>query len=159
MTAEPQAYGLGFCRGGTRLGALRVFAPLRPSVIWCAFALVVAPELSGCAKHERERSVPSAGPVLAASLEPPPRLLYLPDAAAPAGETTVPVMPRQVAGAFCPPDMVTVRSMFCIDRYEASLVDGESRRPLSPYYHPTPEATRREYERWQHLRIDLLSLF
>jgi sulfatase modifying factor 1 len=50
--------------------------------------------------------------------------------------------------------MVYIHSAFCIDRYEASLVDGATGRPLSPYYHPTPEATRREYERWQRLRLE-----
>src|SRR6185436_6941720 len=63
-----------------------------------------------------------------------------------------PIAPRFVPGSRCPPEMVLVKDTFCIDRYEVTLVDAESGRALSPYYHPTPDVTRREYERWQRLR-------
>lgn len=36
----------------------------------------------------------------------------------------------------CPPDMVLVKDRFCVDRYEMSLVDADTDRPLSPYYPP-----------------------
>jgi sulfatase modifying factor 1 len=46
----------------------------------------------------------------------------------------LPGMPA-LPSASCPPEMVSVRGQFCIDRYEASLVD-ERERSLSPYYPP-----------------------
>jgi len=48
--------------------------------------------------------------------------------------------------------MVEVRGAFCVDRYEATLVDAITGQRLSPYYPPSPEATRREYRRWQRAR-------
>jgi hypothetical protein len=39
----------------------------------------------------------------------------------------------------CPAEMVSIRGQFCIDRYEASLVDARE-RPLSPYYPAAPDA-------------------
>jgi formylglycine-generating enzyme required for sulfatase activity len=50
--------------------------------------------------------------------------------------------------------MVDVRGAFCIDRFEAVLVDARTGKRLSPYYHPTAGITRREYERWQRLRAE-----
>jgi hypothetical protein len=50
--------------------------------------------------------------------------------------------------------MVDVAGAFCIDRYEASLFDTTTSRALSPYYHPTRYAVRRELERWQRRRLD-----
>lgn len=87
----------------------------------------------------------------------PPRLLYLPDASpAPLlpGPGPLPGPGVFVRRGACPPEMVAVQSAFCIDRYEATLVDALTGKPLSPYYHPTATATRTEYERWQRLRSD-----
>jgi hypothetical protein len=88
-----------------------------------------------------------------------PRVLYLPDAQAPRASlfpeplvTPVMIPPRELMPGRCPPEMVFVRGMFCIDRYEASLVDANTGRPLSPYYSPRPSAVRREYERAQERR-------
>jgi formylglycine-generating enzyme required for sulfatase activity len=50
--------------------------------------------------------------------------------------------------------MVDIAGAFCIDRFEASLVDAVTKKPLSPYYPPSPEAMRREYRRWQLARRD-----
>ena len=144
MTGESPSLGVGFCLRGTGLVAFAGAA-------FAAFA-----GLAGCSKGTHEGPAPSASPPTAVAPEPPPRVLYLPDAALPS-ESAPRAVPSRAAGAtsaFCPPEMVYVRSAFCIDRYEASLVDGASGRPLSPYYHPTPEATRREYERWQRLRLE-----
>ncbi|MBK8995522.1 MAG: SUMF1/EgtB/PvdO family nonheme iron enzyme [Myxococcales bacterium] len=47
----------------------------------------------------------------------------------------------------CPAEMAAVRG-FCIDRWEASLIDRRSRRPLSPYYPPQPKALGRVREVW-----------
>lgn len=72
-----------------------------------------------------------------------PRLLYLPDGGdlvqnqgqlepAPA---LLPNTPPLVSSG-CPAEMVSIRGQFCIDRYEASLVDAHE-RALSPYYPPS----------------------
>lgn len=72
-----------------------------------------------------------------------PRLLYLPDGGdlvqnqgqlepAPA---LLPNTPPLVSSG-CPVEMVSIRGQFCIDRYEASLVDAHE-RALSPYYPPS----------------------
>jgi len=50
--------------------------------------------------------------------------------------------------------MVSIRGEFCIDRYEAVLVDHGSGRRLSPYYAPARVHVRREYRRWKQLRLE-----
>jgi hypothetical protein len=40
---------------------------------------------------------------------------------------------------WCPPDMVSVRGKFCIDRYEAATVNKTTDQELSPYYPPNPK--------------------
>jgi sulfatase modifying factor 1 len=46
--------------------------------------------------------------------------------------------------------MVDVRGRFCIDRYEATLVDQKGGRRLSPYYHPTRAQTSASFKEWSH---------
>src|SRR6266545_4392555 len=43
----------------------------------------------------------------------------------------------------CPDDMVFVAHRFCIDRYEASMVDDRTGVPFSPYYPPNLEEMRK----------------
>lgn len=81
---------------------------------------------------------------------PPPQQLYLPDAAPVALSGSPPSLPS--LGAVCPPDMVSVRGRFCIDRFEASVVDAQAGRNVSPYYHPTFFQTRSTYRVWQEER-------
>jgi formylglycine-generating enzyme required for sulfatase activity len=45
--------------------------------------------------------------------------------------------------------MVDVMARFCIDRYEASLVDARSARDLSPYYPPQRDLLARAHAQWQ----------
>jgi sulfatase-modifying factor enzyme 1 len=52
----------------------------------------------------------------------------------------------------CPREMVDVDGLFCIDRYEVSLVDARRGRPLSPFYPPTRAMTRKLLEQWQQRR-------
>jgi hypothetical protein len=100
----------------------------------------------GC-RSEKPKPGPDAGPArsVAASsaAPPPPRLLYLPDG----GDlvqnqgqlTPLPeLLPNQppLVSTGCPPEMVSIRGQFCIDRFEASLVDARE-RALSPYYPPS----------------------
>lgn len=44
--------------------------------------------------------------------------------------------------------MVDVRGQFCIDRYEATLVDHRQGRRLSPYYHPTRSQAAASFRDW-----------
>jgi hypothetical protein len=59
-----------------------------------------------------------------------------------------PEVPSEASGAGCPRDMVRVRN-FCIDRFEASLVDDKSGRALSPYYPPHPALIASLVRLWQ----------
>jgi hypothetical protein len=45
--------------------------------------------------------------------------------------------------------MVDINAQFCVDRYEASLIDAKSNQPLSPYYHPRRAILKANFERWQ----------
>lgn len=48
----------------------------------------------------------------------------------------------------CPQEMVDVGGRFCIDRFEASLVESGSGRRLSPYHHPSRELALRDHGEW-----------
>jgi hypothetical protein len=48
----------------------------------------------------------------------------------------------------CPPEMVDVRGRFCIDRYEATLVEPKSGRAVSPYYNPSRKLALRDHRDW-----------
>lgn len=103
---------------------------------------------------QRERAGPSAAPSASVRAEePPPRVLYIPDAAPAAPASAAALLPIRPSGR-CPAEMVDVQGSFCIDRFEATLYDKTTGNRLSPYYHPSPEVTRREYERWQRARLD-----
>ena len=152
MTGTSPSFLGRFCWRGARLVAVVVSAAALAGVAFlgCSKGRPEPP-----ASGERTTAVASAV-VPSRDVEVPPRLLYLPDGGS-SPAATLPVVPLAspgVTSALCPPEMVFVHRTFCIDRYEASLIDAASGRALSPYYHPTPEATRREYERWQKLRLE-----
>jgi formylglycine-generating enzyme required for sulfatase activity len=74
-------------------------------------------------------------------------VLYLPDG----GDRVLEgERPRALSGAAsagrCGPEMVDVAGRFCIDRYEASLVDRRLSRPISPYFAPKSSDARRAFE-------------
>lgn len=52
----------------------------------------------------------------------------------------------------CPSEMVRVHN-FCVDRWEATLVDDQTNEPLSPYYPPAPAAQSRVLYVWQIERL------
>lgn len=52
----------------------------------------------------------------------------------------------------CPADMLQVNA-FCIDRFEASMVDRVTGQALSPYYPPSPKLMRDVHRAWEHLRL------
>lgn len=89
--------------------------------------------------------------------EPAPELLYLPDG----GDVGPPRSPGQAilpgpwgfSSKRCPEEMVDVQGRFCVDRFEASLVDRERSREISPFYHPGRMQARREYGKWQKARL------
>jgi formylglycine-generating enzyme len=75
-------------------------------------------------------------------------LLYLPDAAAPL-EVATGVGLRRVSRGGCPDDMVSIAGNFCIDRYEVVLVEVETARRTSPFYHPNTTHTRSQFKVWE----------
>jgi formylglycine-generating enzyme required for sulfatase activity len=112
--------------------------------------LVVSLFLGGCrcaAPEPEQKALPSA--IVAVPSVAKPATLYLPDgqAALPAAQGVAQAQPY-VAGR-CPPEMVDVQGEFCIDRYEATLIDAVSGQPLSPYYHPTRAQALKSFEYWQ----------
>jgi formylglycine-generating enzyme required for sulfatase activity len=82
-----------------------------------------------------------------APAQPAPALLYLPDGGDHALEGERPFLPAApVPGARCSPDMVSVGGRFCIDRYEASLVDVRQSRTISPYFAPQSHDAKRAFD-------------
>lgn len=115
----------------------------RPAIVfgWLGLLLACSKKVEEHRDERREveptRSAPSV-----ASAPPPPRVLYLPDGGdlvqnqgqLVAPPPLLPGAPPLVSSG-CPPEMVSIRGQFCIDRYEASAVDAHE-RALSPYYPP-----------------------
>ncbi len=104
---------------------------------------------AACERHPPpERSAPSSS----VSARPPassapPVVLYLPDGgdrvlerAPPPGAVVPPLVGR------CGPDMVDIGGRFCIDRYEASLVDVRLARAISPYFAPERAEAKTAFE-------------
>jgi formylglycine-generating enzyme len=121
-----------------------------------SLSILAAVGLAGGCTCQEESARDSIEP--AAPVTPPiadaPQLLYLPDAALhPRSDRAAPPPSR------CPSDMVDVAGEFCIDRYEAVLVDHDEERPLSPYYHPTRAKTRSSYADWSKLAPEELTWF
>ena len=128
-------------------------------------ATLLALHLSLVACHRAVNSnQEDAGPTPSAPLpRAAPQVLYLPDGGdqvlggvkplleAPAIIPTAALNP----GRRCPPEMVNVRGQFCIDRWEAILVDKVSGRELSPFYSPIPERARKANAFWQSERSNL----
>jgi len=103
----------------------------------------------GCRERsDSDRNAPN--PLVSAAPLPtpaPPALLYLPDGGDRALEgERPPAMPPPTPSGRCAADMVDVAGSFCIDRYEASLVDARLGRPLSPYYAPRSGDAKRALE-------------
>jgi hypothetical protein len=118
-----------------------------------AFALSLA---GGC-KCAEERDAPTGpAPVLAVRTDAAvaaPATLYVPDAAPIVGTGTPPI--PGVVSSPCSSEMVSIQGRFCIDRFEASLVDLDQDRSISPYYHPTFYHARSAYKTWQNERSNM----
>jgi sulfatase modifying factor 1 len=105
------------------------------------FALQAALLLIACERTNAERSrdggVGSAAPSVNASPRNP-AVLYLPDGGdAVLGGDAVRPPPLTAGSGRCGPEMVDVAGRFCIDRFEATLVDARLGRPISPYFAPS----------------------
>ena len=116
-----------------------------------ALTWVLALASAGACKRESKREqAPAASasvPVPAASTEPPPAVLYIPDGGDRAleGEAPPAVLAPSTLGR-CGADMVDVGGRFCIDRYEASLVDVRLARAISPYFAPRRSDVRSAFD-------------
>lgn len=55
----------------------------------------------------------------------------------------------------CPPEMVAVEGRFCVDRWEAQLVDKKTRAALSPYYPPQRRFAIERFDRWEKERLTI----
>jgi hypothetical protein len=113
----------------------------RPRALPLLFALAAACERHPAREHETVASAatPAADAALAPALEAdaPPAVLYLPDGGDRALEgEPPPSIEAPAALGRCGADMVDVGGRFCIDRYEASLVDLRLARAISPYFAP-----------------------
>ncbi|MEZ4372519.1 MAG: SUMF1/EgtB/PvdO family nonheme iron enzyme [Polyangiaceae bacterium] len=91
---------------------------------------------------------------------PSPKLLYLPDGgdkAPPEAPQLAPQagIPQVGSTSRCPADMVDIRGKYCIDRYEAQLVDTAEGRVLSPYYSPEARKAKREFGTWRKQALEV----
>jgi len=92
---------------------------------------------------------------------PKPKMLYIPRGPSDAVDLSQLGQPARGIGldnealspapgaAQCPPDMVLVAGSYCVDRYEAQLVDTVQYRLLSPHYPPSRRHTTSLLEIWQ----------
>lgn len=118
----------------------------------CALG-VVAP---GCTCEPNEQPAPVATPtqpVTTLVTDPLPVVLYVPDAGVvvPPGD----LRPPSAGAKVCPAEMVSILGRYCIDRYEARLVDTEKLRRISPYYHPTQRSSAATLKSWETMRFTM----
>jgi len=116
-------------------------------------ALACAVSVSGCKCEPAAEEEAPPKPVRHLPPAPPPVTLYVPDAAAVVASGSPPV--RGVTSGTCPSEMVSIGGRFCIDRFEASLVETKTGQSLSPYYPPTFYHTRSAYKTWQRERENM----
>ncbi len=107
---------------------------------WLAVVALACSKKSPEPEARRDASSSSSSQQPSAAGAPAPRQLYLPDGGdLVQNQGQLQALPQLLPGApppvssGCPAEMVSIRGQFCIDRYEASLVDAHE-RALSPYY-------------------------
>jgi hypothetical protein len=108
-----------------------VTARLAPLLVALALTLGCDDEKTAAGATARTSATTATS---APSSRPPAlELLYLPDGGDTVlgGDRAPSIVPRT---GFCPGDMVNVASRYCIDRYEATLVDAKLGRGISPYF-------------------------
>jgi formylglycine-generating enzyme len=114
----------------------------RSAIVLGWLALLLACSKKTEEQAEAKRSEPVANASAAAPSVELPHQLYLPDGGdLVQNQGRLDPLPQLLPGApplvssGCPSEMVSIRGQFCIDRYEASVVDARE-RALSPYYPP-----------------------
>ncbi|WP_199693922.1 hypothetical protein, partial [Sorangium cellulosum] len=63
--------------------------------------------------------------------------------------------PAPPAEPRCPPEMVRVARRFCVDRYEAVLLDRETGLEISAFYPPSRQAAASVERTWSKMRLQL----
>jgi sulfatase modifying factor 1 len=113
----------------------------------------------GCTDHARETSADAAALVTsatpAASVAPPPSASAadglgsssLSPSASPSSPAPPPLR--------CPRGMMRVANTFCVDRWEASLIDRVTGMPLSPYYPPDRRLALQIAATWEHDHLEI----
>ncbi len=115
-----------------------------PSLRVGALAAVIALSL-GCVDPARETGADASAP--ARSSAPPSAV-----APAPPASSAAPPAPPPLR---CPKGMMRVATTFCVDRWEASLVDRISGMPLSPYYPPDRRLAVQIAATWEHEHLEV----
>jgi Sulfatase-modifying factor enzyme 1 len=98
--------------------------------------------LAACGPSKGERD---AGPSASASVAPAPSASASVSASAEAPPAPPPAL-------VCPREMMAVANRFCVDKWEASLVDKRTGVSLSPYYPPDKKLALRLAEQWETQR-------
>jgi hypothetical protein len=123
-----------------------------------SLALLLFVNIPACQRSEEEPRALATGSASAAprASAPPPAakplaLLYLPDGgdAVLEGQRSPLVEAWGSPSGRCSPDMVDVAGRFCIDRFEAALVDARLGREVSPYYAPRRADVRAALEAFE----------
>jgi formylglycine-generating enzyme required for sulfatase activity len=116
-----------------------------------AALLAIAGLASGCQGCEGASDVADAAIVVSSAeagnfAEAGPTVELVPEVAQPEPEL-------EPKAELCPRDMVLVDGRYCVDRYEATLVDVATERALSPYYPPSPKLASSLEKLWQTQRF------
>lgn len=121
-------------------------------LVWTSAVLVVG--VGGCPSCERGPVGVDAGASETAST----RSVGAVEAGAAgdlAPDGAAPDEPEPEAEPTCPREMVLVDGRYCVDRYEAALVDVATERALSPYYPPSPRLAYSAEQAWKTKRLEL----
>lgn len=129
----------------------------RASFVFGWLLVFAGAALFGCRDDEPKPSSSGASPTEAstgADLQSAGKAL----ASSTPASTAVPE-PSVMPEPRCRPDMVKVTPpespAFCVDRYEASLVDHASQRELSPYYSPSRKRAVAAHDGWLGKRLEV----
>jgi hypothetical protein len=119
--------------------------------VWL-FCCVVAAQ--GCLCEAPEPEEPDAGEIADATSPDEPADAAPEEDAATTLEDAGDVDDAAAVGG-CPFEMVRVARRFCVDRFEASLVDHKTGRPLSPYYPPSRRYATMIEKQWERERLQV----
>jgi hypothetical protein len=61
----------------------------------------------------------------------------------------------EVPSITCPREMVAIEGRFCVDRWEASLIDKATGKTLSPYYPPDRKLAAQLADTWEKERLEI----